>query len=79
MQKKSDLSAVSATDLTDEQYNSRLIRVFIEGAIEERYDTEQIPDMLSSLCRCAGDNAVKGKRELIAQFFYESRIAGLSV
>jgi hypothetical protein len=79
MQKESDLAAASATDLTDEQYNSRLIRVFVEGAIEERYDTEQIPDMLSSLCRCSGENNAKGRRRLIAQFFHESRIAGLSI
>jgi hypothetical protein len=51
-------------DFSDEAYNKRLIRVFLVGLEENRFSTEDIPDMLCSLYRgCA-----KRKEQIAALF-----------
>jgi hypothetical protein len=53
-----------AEDFSDEDYNKRLIRVFLAGLEEDRFSTEDIPDMLCSLYRgCAK------RKEQIASLF----------
>jgi len=77
MQQPISSTPTSAADLSDEEFNQRLIAIFIEGVRARRFNTEQVPDMLSSLCRC-GPNPIASKRSILAEFFSKSKIAGLS-
>lgn len=60
-------------DFTDEEYNNRLIRVFVNGLRENRFNEDQIPEMLYSLYR--GSSVPKEK--IASKFIKAGGVAGI--